>query len=92
MNLYAVLEPMLIGLAMLGALFFMFGRIAPQLRRRLLAPLTSRLSRGSDWQRKLAQGMEPGAGCGSGCSTCGSCGSSKTVAPVHQPVNVVRHH
>ena len=93
MNLYAVLEPLLIGLAMLAALFFMFGRIAPKLRQRLLAPLSARLSEGSSWQRKLAKGMEPAVGCGSGCSTCGSCGSSKTEsAAVAHPVSVLRRH
>ena len=92
MNLYAVFEPLLIGLAMLAALFFMFGRIAPQLRQRLLAPLTARLSQGSTWQRKLAKGMEPAAGCGSGCSTCGSCGSKAESAVAPQPVSVLRRH
>ncbi|VCU69833.1 hypothetical protein PIGHUM_01898 [Pigmentiphaga humi] len=92
MTAYSLLEIAIVALIVAACAVKAFGRFFPKTRMRLQGSLAQGLDRPgrAAWLRGLGRKLgsaAPDAGCGSGCSTCGSCGPADDAKPVrlHPP-------
>ncbi|WP_250627705.1 DUF6587 family protein [Pinirhizobacter soli] len=79
MTAFAVIQAIVIGIALLLAAVTAFRKLLPKTATRVQARLSAALNEPSRsaWMRILGQRMQPKAAtgsCGDGCGSCGSCG------------------
>jgi hypothetical protein len=80
MNLNAVIQLMVVIAVVAVSALYMLGRIVPRWRNGAARHLQQ--ARYPAWVNALGMRISGGAGCGSGCDTCGACApKNKTAAP-----------
>jgi hypothetical protein len=96
MTLNAFIQGVIVAAMVLWAGWIAFGKLMPRARTRAIRALADQLEQPSrpQWSRDLASRLRPppdkASGCGSGCSSCDSCGSSSPVTKAaEQPLNFV---
>ena len=96
MTLNAFLQGAIVAAVVLWAAWIAFGKLFPRTRTRAVRGLVHQLelpSR-SQWSHQMAERLRPppdkASGCGSGCSSCDSCGvATPATKPGEQPLNFV---
>jgi len=93
MTAFAVIQAMVIGIAVSLAVITAFRKLLPKTATQVQARLSAALNEPSHsaWMRALGQRVQPKAAtgsCGDGCGSCGSCGPKQVgnqpdVQPLH---------
>lgn len=96
MTAYSVFEFCVVAAVLVLCVYRAFSKMMPKTRAKVQRRIASWLAAPGHpaWMARLGtrwQPVEGGGGCGSGCSSCGTCGpSTESKAQTDQPIKLVR--